>query len=189
MKTTIYITIDNCSSITNHLYYLNLLKEKYNNFKCTIFSPLLENDVSFVNTMNNTGFLEVACYGFHGSGMELEWYNEQQFLSKLNKVEEKFTDKFVKGFKAPQFGYTQSSYEVLTGKNYWIIDSQYNKQQKPDNIKYFKYVKSDNSFYFDGHAVNNTKDNRGIDQSFKSLINSLDSFEEKEFKYISEVVA
>jgi len=191
MKNNVYLTIDNCSSSTNHLFYLNELKNRYSGFKCTIFVPLMMIDTSFLDQMNNTGFLEVACYGFYGRGREFGSINEQQFNNKIDEIETSFSGKYIKGMKCPQFAYIPISYNVLKERDYWIIENQYNKNPLLTGIKYFKYQKSDDSYYFDGHAENNNRDKRGIDQSFEKVIVSIDWLIKQggiEFKYISESI-
>jgi len=182
----VYINIDEITEAENPLTYLLDLKERYPDFKATIFVALMRCSVEYVELLKSKDWLEVAIYGFYGKPRELEFYNASQLNDTFNKMEIIYTGHYDNGFKAPQFAYTDYVYQMCLNKGLWI--EMHPNHTKPflTGLEYCQLAKDPNIFEFSGHANNNMNDMKGIKQSYNLLTHTLDHIEDKEFKFCSD---
>ena len=182
----IYISIDEVVESNNPLNYLLELKDRFPDFKATLFAGLFRCSESYLELLESKEWLEVCAYGFYGKPREMEFYNKPRIEIMFSDMEEQYGAYFIKGFKAPNFAFTEITYEVCQEKGYWINMHPYHKKPFPTGMQYYKFNKDVDGFEFAGHSDNNSYDKKGINQSFNLLVQTLEHIDDKQFKFCSE---
>ena len=182
----VYINIDEVTEADSPLEYLQELKDRYSNFKATVFVGLFRCSIDYLDLLKSKSWLEVCVHGIYGRHRELEFYNKSQLVDLMNKLEATYTGYYTGGFKAPNFAYTQDVYEVCLDKGFWINMHPFHKKEFISGISYYQFDRDNDGFEFAGHAKNNQRDKKGIDQSFSLLTQTLDHMSSRTFKFCSE---
>lgn len=121
------VTLDDFYDTNHNLPLLLSLKERFPEFKCTLFCIPSKCSAKFINSVKARygNWIEFAVHGWfhdteHGIATECNHWTKEEAHKYLQMAEDMGC--FVKGFRAPGWQINHETYQALGERGYWIAD-------------------------------------------------------------------
>lgn len=159
------------------------LKKANPKFKATLFSIPGEMTPELLRWCEkNRDWIQIAVHGFyHESNYECEKMSYEEFDQWMTFFSwfEKFSDIWVKGFKAPGWQISDDIYRWLLDNDYWVADQAYNNYRRPRDLPV--YLLGEDSYHT--HTWNCV--GNGVYELFDDMLEKVKNTDE--FLFVSEV--
>jgi hypothetical protein len=117
-KSRVVISIDDLCDDWWDMESLFILKEKYPNFKATVFTIPFRVDTNDLSILNDLGWIELAVHGLkHESLDEMLMLPKEEILDAFGKINFSI---FARGFKAPGWRLDEKVIECCNEFGMWV---------------------------------------------------------------------
>ena len=163
---------DKWASSLNYLYEI---KKKHPNFKVTLFTVVNRSSREILRELKSLKWIELAIHGWNHTPDEWRW-DEKTATYYLRKALE--SGYFVKGFKAPNWRYSNGTLKALGEMGFWAAFRH--KNEVPKGLRYYSLDKEEGIEKYHGHLSNTCGNYIGLVQPKISA--------GTDFLFVSEIV-
>lgn len=175
------LDLDDFAEDNHRLDLLEKLKEIFPEFKITLFTVPSKASRDWLKGLSELGFLEFVLHGYEHVYLECQNWSKEEAKRKINDA---FSDYYVKGFKPPFWAASNGLYEALKELGFWIADQDISPA--PDYLPHYRYnwlIDKPMPMFPEirGHGHVQNVCGNGLEECFVNLVNSLERLEKKQF--------
>jgi hypothetical protein len=130
----IIVDLDDFCDTNHSLELLCQIKDQIPQFKVTLFAIVGRSTPQFIGEMSKVKWVDLVPHGwYHDTSRECEHWTYRQMAELLDRATGRgFT---THGFKAPGWQISDSCYQVLLERDYWLADQAYNDHRAPKGLR------------------------------------------------------
>jgi hypothetical protein len=129
---------------------LRRLKDRYPNFKVTLFTIPNKVSMKFLRVIRGWGWIELAVHGFnHNPNDEMMNLSKDQIIDKLRRIDFNI---YEKGFKAPGWYIHEGVVEACNELGLWIALHGDHDRELASKCAYGYYISREEGGSWHGHA-------------------------------------